>query len=306
MSDPRKHHKVPATYLSGFSETGTEDGKLAIYDLSGRRFRNFAKPKEIAHQRDYYRLDVEEGKDPYALEKAFGSIEGEIRRIIQNVETAKSLPKDDDIGILISFVALQAARTDHIRHKLGTFESEIGTFLLEMIANDRKKFDAVIGKVTPEAESTDEDYERFRDFVDKGMKLEVTRNRHLENLVTVFDSISKLLAHRHWGVACAPVGHHFITSDNPVALTWENPNDWKQMGSPGFGLPGTMVLMTLNKNLALMGSLEKPLPPWLQVTPYIVSYINFEVVHYAQVEIYSPTDDFTWTNGNKIERASAL
>ena len=55
-SEPRKHHYVPAFYLAGFTEEGSQDGRLrAIAKSDGRIFGG--TPRTLAHQRDLYRVE---------------------------------------------------------------------------------------------------------------------------------------------------------------------------------------------------------------------------------------------------------
>ena len=56
---------MPAFYLAGFSDTGTKDGTLHVFDYLRKR-RYTAKPEKVARERDLYRI-YKPGLDEYAL-----------------------------------------------------------------------------------------------------------------------------------------------------------------------------------------------------------------------------------------------
>ena len=63
----RNHHFVPQGYLAGFTDTGTREGRLYVLDLQTQKA--FAtRPRNVAAQRDFNRIDVEDQR-PDALNK---------------------------------------------------------------------------------------------------------------------------------------------------------------------------------------------------------------------------------------------
>lgn len=55
MSAPRSHHHVPASYLKGFTPSGTSDDFLWVHDYEEKKsFRS--KPDATGNIRDLYRF----------------------------------------------------------------------------------------------------------------------------------------------------------------------------------------------------------------------------------------------------------
>lgn len=79
MSTPRKHHYLPRFYLRGFSSNSRS--LIQIEKASGRASR--CSINDVASIRDYHRLDAEDVKDPFELERRLSSIEGELAVAVQ-------------------------------------------------------------------------------------------------------------------------------------------------------------------------------------------------------------------------------
>jgi hypothetical protein len=68
---------LPAFYLAGFTDTGTKDGTLYVFDYARKR-RYTSKPEKVARERDFYRL-YKPGLDKYGIEKDLAAgLESEI------------------------------------------------------------------------------------------------------------------------------------------------------------------------------------------------------------------------------------
>jgi hypothetical protein len=104
----KKHHFLPASYLSSFATTDDRQGLLWVFD--GKEKKKYQQTCEnVAFKRDYYSVAIE-GVRPDAVEDAFSSIEGEGKRVVRQVEHEKRVPSGKDYEWLMGFLGLLAAR----------------------------------------------------------------------------------------------------------------------------------------------------------------------------------------------------
>ena len=112
---PRRHHYIPKFYLVGFTPSGEENDFLFVLDKdSGKQWK--AKPENVAHQRDFYRVEIP-GVKPDIFENALSKIETQASIIIKNIISSEALPdkESEDFLDLINLVALMTARIPRIR-----------------------------------------------------------------------------------------------------------------------------------------------------------------------------------------------
>jgi Protein of unknown function (DUF4238) len=92
----KDHHFVPQCYLAGFTDTGTKDGLLCVFDhVASRSFRQ--KPRNVAFEVDFNRFEAE-SQHPDALEKAFGKFEGKAASVIRAICRDGELPSDEEFS----------------------------------------------------------------------------------------------------------------------------------------------------------------------------------------------------------------
>jgi len=107
MNRPRRHHFVPRFYLDGFC---ADDARtLAVYD----RVRNMYRaqhPTELAHRRDYYAYEDEQGELVFDIEVGLGQVETAAALAIRRVDGGEELTADDRL-VLATYTAFQFART---------------------------------------------------------------------------------------------------------------------------------------------------------------------------------------------------
>src|SRR4051812_44480612 len=132
MSEPRRHHYCPAGYLANFATPCERDGKLIATDASNAQERP-STPDNEAHQRDFYRIEVQSDKDdPFVLEKEFGKIEAPGIAAIKRVISSNRLPSGDDLNWIINFIGLLAVRVPSKRDRWKKFEQEVYRKILQM------------------------------------------------------------------------------------------------------------------------------------------------------------------------------
>lgn len=313
MADqPRKHHYCPSSYLSFFTNEKNSDGSLFVFDkkiVSSRK----GKPRNEAHQRDFYRLDVKEGEDPFFLEQEFSKIEYGAKKAIDIILSTKRLPTDDeDFTFLINFIGLMTVRGPQHRKRVEDFQSRVTKMIMRQITATKDRWQSQIKKLQQTGTEIPEgvSYESMKDFVDnERFIIKHNQTPLIQTMLSTAGSLIDVLAHRKWTVVQATEGSHFVCSDNPVGLSWT-----KDMGgffSPGFGLPNTLVTFPLSSEFGLMGLFEDHLPDFMTLDAKQIATFNIHAISRADRFVYSPAEDFSWkkadeTVGQKADLISML
>lgn len=115
MSEPRKHHVVPAFYLKRWEERG----QLLVVDKQlNTAYR--ARADRVARETDFYRLDEEvftEG-DPLRIERLLGAVEGLMAETIVDL-VDRGCPIDDNhVEALAMFYATWVFRSHEYRDRV--------------------------------------------------------------------------------------------------------------------------------------------------------------------------------------------
>ncbi len=212
MNNPVRQHTVPEFYLNLFSAS---DGKVSVIDRQTcKTWRQSAD--RVSIEKHIYTLPKVFGIDPYALERAFGSIEGLAAPVLKQLANQLSL-HGVDRKTVATFMAIQLKRSTHLNdhHKrfaeyvskpdvIVTYleenreqlsrkfpENEID-ILIDDYKSGRKRFEINTSEMMLHAQRRNEDYRR--EFMDMYWRLEISKDGS------------------------------FLTSDNPVyARNRENP-----------------------------------------------------------------------------------
>src|SRR5205085_7872581 len=105
LSDPKRHHYVPAFYLSGFAQTRDRDGLLEVYDREKREFRT-QTPDSVAFEKFYYATESVDGMRDLSTEKFFGELEGAAKPLIDKLEAKIAITVDERATLALFFALL--------------------------------------------------------------------------------------------------------------------------------------------------------------------------------------------------------
>lgn len=256
--DARRHHYVPACYLLHFAiPQDRYGGTLHVYDrLTGKSWQS--SPDKSAHERDFYRVDVE-GEHPNLAENAYEALETRFAPTLAGVVERGTLPKDSEIAMheLYAFVASQAVRTPRIRERQLRFHNDVAMLYLHTLAEKKEVFMAKLRESEPgiSDEDAEEMYATHLEFLNaKGARVVMDQTTLVRESLELAATIEDVLAQRCWILGVALDGVSFITSDDPVHLQPSQLEGPKHpLWSPGFGDPHTNVIVPLSPRLVLMG-----------------------------------------------------
>lgn len=233
---PRAHHFVPEFLLAGFTPSGTKDDYLHVIDQKqAKRWR--AKPKEVAHERDFYRVEAPGVKDD-TVEEGLAKIEALSATVIKTIAEKKVLPEGEDLLTLMTFVALMAARTPRVRKVFADPMIQMIERMGEMMTSTRERWEQTVENAKRDGVELKGDlsYEKMKDFIDnKRYTIEPSQGYHILTLLETTKTIYPLLPKRNWTLLVARDGAgEFICSDDPIGLIWTT-KDMSAFYGPGFG-----------------------------------------------------------------------
>jgi hypothetical protein len=293
----RRHHYVPACYLKHFAVPQDRyAGRLYVYDRDSNR--SFASsPDNSAHQRDFYRVDVE-GEHPNLAENAFEALETRFAPTVAGVIERGTLPTDPMARHeLYAFVATQAVRTPRVREIQSRFYNDSAMLLIRTLGENKNVFMRELRKSEPgiTGEDAEEMYATHLEFLNaKGARVEMDQTTLVRDVLELAGDLEDVLARRSWILGVAPADASFITSDDPVhlqpagAAVPKNP-----LWSPGFGDPHTNVIVPLNPRLVLMGlPYEFTARARVRMSRQHVAAINTDIALSAHRFVYSTTPTF--------------
>lgn len=134
-------------------------------------------------------------------------------------------------------------------------------------------------------------YEDIKTFYESGAIEVVIDQTYLIDLeLKGIEPVLRACASRNWCFASAPDGTDFITSDDPVVLTWLD-GTIRGPYSPGHGLQGTILTFSLTPRLALIGVFED-IPEKLNYTQSQVVALNTSIARQATKQIYARDGSF--------------
>ncbi len=294
MNKPRQQHFCPKCHLKNFIDT---EGFVWAIPKSPQRILFKAKPENVGKERDFYTLEIEDESqdDPYALEKAFSEVEGKAERVIDKIITAPqtftSFLSKEELGELLSFIGLFAARTPAIRKSYNRTTEQLIKLMMAGFLTNKEKLLATAKKAGL-GEMTDEAYQRLKDFHQRDeFEIKPTQNALLQNMLRAADTITNFLLSRNW-VLGRSSKYKFISSDNPVILSWIEP--FYPLRPPGFGFRNTQVILPLTPSICLIGIFEDIPTGIIELDEADVPVINSFIASRATSYLYSSEQEMSW------------
>ena len=257
----RNHHFVPQGYLGAFTDTGTRDGQLCVFDLATRKsFRT--RPRNVAAEKDFNLVEVE-GQPPDFLEQGLGALECKASAVIRKMGETKQLAKDEDLVYVINLISLLIVRNPRARRSLTRARKQTAKTIGEMLVSDRKLWEHHLTKAREAGDVTGPDvsFERMKELVNGGQyTIEVATQALIRTELSVFDDVLKRVGSRYWSLLdAAPDAPDFITCDHPITLAFK---DSRVNGPIGVGLKQTEIVFQSAHGRHFVGFLRTHSSRW--------------------------------------------
>ena len=290
----RHHHYLSQCYLKGFTKGGSKKSKLTVIDFKEKKIFPTI-PRNVGGIRDFNRVDIE-GVDPNVVEKSYAEFEGNVATALRNVQESLELEGDNKKYIL-NLIALLAIRSPEQRENTRQFVAQIAEKIMDLSLATKERWESQLAQMKVDGYEVSDDlsYEDMKEFhKSKKYKIEVVKERHIEMELFGVETILPSLHGRNWLLIHATnESGPFITTDQPVNLTWSEPEKIPPFyrNSPGFGLKGTQVYFPLSRNLSLLGEFDGK-KGLVKATKNLVAVLNSQMLMFAVRQVYSPKINF--------------
>ncbi|MHC9510694.1 DUF4238 domain-containing protein [Kangiella sp. M94] len=294
----RHHHYLSQCYLKGFTKGGSKKSKLSIIDFRQRRYFE-TKPRNVGGIRDFNRIDVE-GVHPNVLEMSLAEFEREAATALKKLD--KGVAFDGEIReVTLALIALLAVRSPERREHMRSFEAEIITRVMDLSLESKERWESQVLQMKESGQEVNDSitYEEVKAFHEsKAYSIEVAREHHIHMEFVQFEAILPYLERRNWLILKAKdESGPFITTDNPVNLTWKDPARIPPFykHNPGFGLKETQVYFPVSKGVALIGEFQGS-DGVIDAPRTLVANLNSKLLNFFYKQVYAPTYDFNFYN----------
>jgi hypothetical protein len=284
----RIHHYVPQCYLRGFASDNKSPSLFVVDLISKQSFTT--SPRNIAAERDFNRIELD-GVAPDAVESAYSQFEAELAPALSRTIESRTLADGEDRELVLNLIGLLAIRNPRHRANFAGFQNRLFKTVLNLALSTKEVWESQVQRMRAAgylAEDAPTDYEQIKAAVMLGDYSFVTpTNQHVAIELDALDAVLPPLFARKWTVfRTTAKDQGFITSDHPVCLTWADP-DPKLVGRPiGFGLPNSLVLFPLSKEVALSGRFEGS-EATVEADVFDVGSLNSTFADYAERQIYA-------------------
>lgn len=286
------HHYIPQFYLRGFSDGVGRKAKVFVFDSDSKKsFSTLVL--NIGSKRHFNRVEAH-GVAPNYLEDGMSEVEAAIAPHLQQTIEARAFPSNDHFNSIMNLMALLSVRNPRLRRNMEDFHMDIAERIMKASVTSRGIWETQTKKMRDSGVPVKDDvtYEDVKRFHDEGNFEIVIDQTHLISLeMKMVEPVLEQLSRRNWCFASAPDGHSFITSDDPLVLTWNDEVKQPTPYSPGHGLQNTIVTFVLSPELALVG-LFGGIPERADYLPDQVSALNTVVARHSRNQIYAKDGNF--------------
>lgn len=291
MATKANHHFIPQFYLRGFADGIGRKAKVFTFDRETRS--NFTTlVRNVGSRRHFFRVEID-GVDPNAIEDAMAEIETQFAVHLSEVIKAKAFPTPEHFNSIMNILANISVRNPRLRGQMEGFHKDFVERISRLALSSKERWEAQTESMRKDGYRVDdtisfEDMKSFHESKQYDISIDQTHLIQLE--FKMLDPVLNYAARRNWCFVSAPKDHQYISSDDPVVLSWL---DAKNKGPypPGHGLKGTIVLFPLCSDLLLMGSFDA-LPERLTHVPSQVVLTNTHLANYSTKQIYARDGSF--------------
>lgn len=300
-TEARHHHYISEFYLNGFAKSAGKKHKITVLDLK-RRCHFETIPRNIGSRRDFNRVE-KEGMPPDFLENKLSSFEGEAAKCIKEIETHCKF-EDESLKCILNFIALLVVRSPQMREHWRQFQEQIAKNMLDLALDSKERWGAIEQSMASNGYQflSNVSYEEIKLFHESNQyKIIMQREHHIEIEFCTMINVIKWLTLRKWLLIMTDNNcGYFITSDNPVLLTWKRPQIIPSLycQSPGFGMKDTQVYFPISKRFAMIGEFDGD-DGLIEATPKLVATLNNKILHFAYEQLYAPYLSFSYMSNNQ-------
>jgi hypothetical protein len=230
VSNPKRHHFLPESYLLRFSH----EGLVWVFDREQLEYRR-QQPRNTAVIRNFYTIINAKAQKDYRIEQFLAGIEGKTAPIIAKLDAGESITANERID-LAKFIALLLTRTPKFEREITEIADRFHKIVAKEMIRDIETAAELLrrsgndGSVTPESMLEFVQQEKFR--------MVGSRNIAVKTMLDQTKKITKEIVLMDWCVVHSD-RPGFVTTDSPLGFIV--PDDLKRSGEPVLGLASSKV-----------------------------------------------------------------
>ncbi len=305
---PRKHHIIPAFYLTGFTARQSQSNVLHVFDYtSGKRY--LSTPLKACRESDFYRVE-EPGYDVNHTELALGDVEATLAKSVKLVASG-AVADRPTIAQTLEFSALCAGRNRRARQQTGpTLAASIASRLRrgEMSREEWEKIRASELRNGANAAEVPPYDEAVKLLLDTQWFPRAPTVLQVGLVFEAAEGLRRVLMKKRWETHVTDPSKNggFVCSDNP--LVWGDINvmatrlrDLKLKRPVSLSDDGIEVTFPVSRSVALV-SYSSARESRCQTTDKIVAHVNSRTLHASDNLIFHAYDDFLTEQKHNVIR----
>lgn len=294
MSASRHHHYLSQCYLKGFTQGSAKKSKLLVLDLkSNNKFETI--PRNVGGMRDFNRVEIN-GIDPEIIEKTQSDFESKAATALKKLEETSDFSGETK-DVILELIGMLAIKSPEMREHLAKPQAQIANYIMAMTFESKERWESQVAQIkqdTGEDVSRGKTFDEMKALFEQGaFEMSVSKEHQIHVELVGMQRVTELLHLRNWIVLeTGSEAGEFITADNPVSLTFHNPELFAFV-SPGFGLPDTMVYFPVSKNLALIGEFDRE-DGVKKANKHLVAMLNSKIIANSYQRVFASKSNFNY------------
>lgn len=216
MSEPKRHHYVPRSYLEFFADGNS----IWVYDKSEGKYFNTTLENAAVIQH-YYSIISDDNQKDNSIEKYFSELEGATKPVLRKIHDGELIDQKDRL-ILAMFIAYQFTRVPAYekenKDSMDRLRQIMKDWDIPAKAPDNIKPPDFLPPDTPRISV----HELHNYLAELNSSKTKSKNQHLEMLVHAAEGLVDAFLTLDWTFVYADQGSSFITSSNPFTFTFHN------------------------------------------------------------------------------------
>lgn len=218
MSQARRHHVVPRSYLLRFAD---ESGLLSMLDMANGTW-SMPHASDAAVRIGFYTVDMDTGPSD-EVERALGTIEGGMIEVLRRLDHGLWPPDEQTRQAIANFVGLQVVRGADFRERIDDFHNRVARKMARLMGATGAGLRAAF-RETQGREPEDEELEELKRGLSRAeVSAEVPRNLHVLTMLQSAGTQAYVSYAKRLHLLTSEGEGLFVTSDAPVAMWTESP-----------------------------------------------------------------------------------
>lgn len=279
-------------------QRGLSDGSTGLGSRSEKGDPEARSPKGIAKLTDYYTIRLSSDQQPNQIfETELCRVEDAAAPLLVRLRDGDCRMSDRERSQFAVFIAFLFARTPCSRKNIDTLAQKIVESHLSRKVRG-VEFPGSFRKAHKGKEISDSRIEEVRQQLLKpsALRARIIPEFSLEYVLTIADTVARIVFDMRWRLAIPPLGKHFLTSDNPVF--WYDPSA-PPFSRHALASRNTILTFPIGPEVALVGSWSDGPHGYHRVDDSIVNDIN-------QVAVSSADQWIIAVRKDEAESASCL